>query len=658
MNRPPNKISRSSLFNAIMLIGLLGITFYPLLLTGFLTRDDAERHLAVLTGGIFSELAGIGEATGRLTLVFHLFFTHIPYLSDNIIYRKVLLILPHIIVVSSFAFTILKYLNSRAVAFGFVVLFLVFFTNSWEHSLYASYPFAFHVSMLGVISAAYFLYRYIETYNGVYTLLSACSYGLAIFTYEQFLPYVVFLVGLIFMHPKLIRQKSVKERAAAALPFLALFAIYLVAILSYKYSVPGRYEGTEVAAFDLFGFLRTLGVFVSSSFPTVIPVIYQIMQKTNFGGLPEYSLSWVWFLNNYEIVWFVKAFFASALMMAALRKSDYLIDGKQLIRHLTVMLVLLLLSVLLISISSKYQAWVKVGAVAYSSSTYFAQLFSAAIISVLLFWIFSLRPLKELPGLAVFLIALFIFIPVTMVIEMHNKNVLASQINSANRWKAIETLVETGEMGAIMPGAIIYAPEFMQTGGIVSMREGYWSSYMKAKYGVDAEITGNINFFYRPEIRGKLYKIKWLSRPPYKYFSAHLEEVSGLYIHVPDNEQTGFYDVEKDQEGYEFRWSKKQSSISLCNTDAQNITSIFTGTVLTDAPRDEPLRVCFSGQCSSYKLGNIPTKLRETITLPPGCHKIEFVTDAAAVNAPLDSRRLYFQVRQINLNQFEPGMGK
>ena len=107
---------------------MLIITFYPLTLTGYLTLDDVMRDLHTMIGGLFSEIPEIGESTGRLTLIPHFFLTHIPYLSEDFIYRKALLITPHILVVAFFSMTLYKYLNSRTAAFGFVILFLVFFT--------------------------------------------------------------------------------------------------------------------------------------------------------------------------------------------------------------------------------------------------------------------------------------------------------------------------------------------------------------------------------------------------------------------------------------------------------------------------------------------------------------------------------------------------
>jgi hypothetical protein len=644
------KIDKVKIINATIMIGLLGITFYPLLFTGFLTADDAERHVAVLDGGMFSELAGIGEATGRITLIFHFFLTHIPYLSDNVFYRKALLIIPHIAVTGFMALTIFNFLHSRSAAIVFFVLFMVFFTNSWEHSLYASYPFAFHVSMLGAISAAYFLQRHIETGLRSYAMVSAAGYGAAIFTYEQFLPYVIFYIGLIFMHHRADRSVPMKVRFLSAFPFILVLAVYLIAVLTFKYSVSGRYEGTEVAIFDPISFVKTLFVFVASSFPTVIPVVYGFFKNVNFGGIPSYGLSWTWLLNNFEIVWVIKAIFASALITVALKKADLCISRKELIRHVSISLTLLLLSVILISASGKYQEWVlNHGAIAYSSSTYFAQLFATATISIVLVWVFSVPSLHGLHKLAVFSVVLVCVLPVTLIIEMHNKNLLASQINSANRWEAIKTMVSTGEFNNIKPGSIIYSPEFMQTGGIVTMREGYWSQYIRAKYGLDIEITGDEKKFYSPEYFGKRYVMEWQSRSPYEYFSARLRQPTGLFIHVPGYEQTGFYGVEKDSDVKEFRWSKKQSSIVICNNDIKTTKMTFSATVLTHTSQDGELKVCHSDKCSNYRLGNIPTGLREEIALLPGCHSIEFTADVPPVSAPMDNRILYFLIKDMSL---------
>lgn len=642
-------LGRAGLIKVGLLLVLAAITFSPMLHTGFLTADDAERHLEVLSGGVLGGIWGVAEASGRLSLAFHYFLTHIPYLSDDFVYRKSFLILAHVVTVAYFAYVLGKYLQSKTVTLVFLVLFMVFLTNSLEHNLYASYPFAFHASMMAAIGSAHLLHVYTTTDRRPYLIFSAICYGLAIAAYEQFTVYLLFLVGWLYFTKKPETTQRLKLFVWQSSPFIFVVAIYLLLMVGFKILVPGMYPGTEFAPFNLAAFLVTLKTFILSSLPLYVPFGYT---KSISSAILEYRLSLNSLVENFRFIWMIKTFIGAALITWALKCSDYRSDLITLGKQASTILLLLVLSVLLISVSGKYQDWVlNSGVLAYSSSSYTAQLFAAALVALIVCALVTPSLVRKISGFDLFLVATIGLTPVVVITEYHNENLLAMQRNSANKWHAIDSMGASGVLNPIPKGSIIYAPEFMQTGGIASMREGYWNGYLRGKYSIDIDITGDRTRFNRPEYFGKRYLIDYQSKPPHRLYYASLQkEISqGWEVEIPQYEKTGFYHQEIHPNGIPFRWSKKTSSLFLCNRSNEPAVMEFQAKAATDGPRSEPLTVCLLEKCRDYRLSNVPTSINETRSFPPGCSSLAFNASFSPVHAQHDSRQLYFWLSDAKL---------
>lgn len=635
----------------ILLYIILGfITFSPLLFTGFLTADDAERHLEVLNSGIFGGVWGVAEATSRLTLAFHIFLTHIPYLSDNFLYRKSFLILPHILTLAYFGYVLKNYLQSNAVALVFIVFFMVFLTNSWEHNLYASYPFAFHVSMLAVIGSAHLLYIYTKNNNIHYLWSSAILYGFAIAAYEQFTVYVVFFLGFLYYQKRLIKKENFSKIIRISFPFVLILLVYISLVIGFKYLFQGRYEGTQFAKFNILSFLITIKTFIYSSLPIYVPLKYESQITSQ---VLDYKISIYSLIENFKFLWALKIIISSTLITFALKQSNWKERSYSTLKVILIIIILLIFSIFLISLSSKYQNWVIFsGTIAYSSSTYFAQFFAAALVSVLLCTVASTISVIRLHPLTVFLCTTLLLTPIVAVTEYHNNNLLTLQINSANKWKAIDSLSGSGALRDIPPGSIIYAPEFMQTGGIASMREGYWSSYLRGKYGIHLDITAERDRYLSHEYFDKRYTISYKTIWPFEYYTVNIikDSLNDYEYYIKNYELNGFYNEEK-RGGVTYRWSKNTSSLSICNSGNNATNLSFSSKVNTDKLKEDPLRVCILRECRDYLLSSKETSIQENRLFPPGCSKVTFATDASAVHAPSDSRSLYFQIYNIEINK-------
>jgi hypothetical protein len=370
--------------------------------------------------------------------------------------------------------------------------------------------------------------------------------------------------------------------------------------------------------------------------------------------IPDYKLSVNGIVEAFRLTWAIKTLIAATLITLALKTSDYHNSRRTALKQAVLLMMLLILSVLLVSASSKYQDWVvNHGVLAYSSASYSAQLFAAAIVALLVYSAGGSRLINKLHSAVIMVIVTILLTPVVAITEFHNSNVLATQRNSANKWHAIESMIASGVMTSIPSGSIIYSPEFMQTGGIASMREGYWGAYLRAKHGINIDITGDVIKYNATEYFGQRYLINYQSRPPYEFYNAYLlpDRSSGFTIYLPDYELTGFYGKETDASGSVFRWSKNSSTLSVCNGSNQNESAEFLAKIRTDAFRPEPLTICLLGKCRDYRLSNETTHVREKRHFPPGCSTMTFDTAAKAVHAPQDPRKLYFQLLDANVEK-------
>ncbi|MFK5947732.1 MAG: hypothetical protein QM500_03045, partial [Methylococcales bacterium] len=441
-----------------------------------------------------------------------------------------------------------------------------------------------------------------------------------------------------------------KNSLMIALPFMFSIVTYLLIVFSFKHILSGSYSGTEVTVLDIGRSLKTLSVFVSSAFPLYIPFHY--VGRINHGWEDfGYSISNIF--AHLQYIWIAKAILVSTLMVRGLYKSDYNPTGMKVFRHLGMLSLLLVSSVLLISLSDKYQYWViESGALAYSSSSYVAQICAAGLVALTLCYLANRKMAKSLRvmfyGFAIIGVSYIV-----LITEMHNDDVLAAQRGSANKWAAIEGLYKSGKLSNLPSGAIIYAPDFIQTGGIVSVREGYWASFLAIKYNLDLHITRQLVTYYNPVYAGKRYELKYDSHYPNVKYSIVLKRSSlpGYHAYIPNYEKTGFYGKEVDSKGHLFQWSKQASSLFVCNGTKKDTKIQFTAVIRTDSDRVEPLTICSLHHCNDYRLSLTPTKVIEYYLLPSGCHSINFRTKAVAVNAPNDPRSLYFNISDIHLSK-------
>ncbi len=111
----------------------------------------------------------------------------------------------------------------------------------------------------------------------------------------------------------------------------------------------------------------------------------------------------------------------------------------------------------------------------------------------------------------------------------------------------------------------------------------------------------------------------------------------------------GFYGEEPYENGT-FHWCQKSGELSLYNAgDAEKAVHIVF-TASTAFPEDSVLKLSGAGVDTSYQINASGAAVEESLTLKPGWNRLIFTSNAKPLNVPGDSRTLFFQIRDLNVD--------
>lgn len=107
--------------------------------------------------------------------------------------------------------------------------------------------------------------------------------------------------------------------------------------------------------------------------------------------------------------------------------------------------------------------------------------------------------------------------------------------------------------------------------------------------------------------------------------------------------ERGFYDEEKNSEGHKFRWVKDKAVLSIRNYSELPLNVCVAFNVAS--PLEGHVKIDGSGSPIEIDTSTAPKSIRFPLTLEPSDAKeLRFSTDLRRLNAPEDSRELYFYV--------------
>ena len=110
--------------------------------------------------------------------------------------------------------------------------------------------------------------------------------------------------------------------------------------------------------------------------------------------------------------------------------------------------------------------------------------------------------------------------------------------------------------------------------------------------------------------------------------------------------KNGFHNPEKIL-GEKWRWSDKQSTLIINNPISRNKKTRLSMVLATGWSNYSNLRIESDLFSEVVKINSKRSVFAKEILLPPGKHTIKFFSEAKQVNAPGDSRKLFFRINDI-----------
>jgi len=140
----------------------------------------------------------------------------------------------------------------------------------------------------------------------------------------------------------------------------------------------------------------------------------------------------------------------------------------------------------------------------------------------------------------------------------------------------------------------------------------------------------------------KIYE-KTFSKPERDYYhqliSTPLEQESLDFIWQAE----GFYPEEQDSSS-KWRWAKQRATLEIRNSSISNQDRELKIKFATGWTETSKLDINSDLFQESIEVNQIPKEYKIKVSIPPGKHLINFFSDAKQVNAPQDSRILFFKV--------------
>lgn len=471
----------------LFLLILYILTFFPLISTGFTTKDDTEIALQFFN---FHQISSNAQLQGRIGLFLASPLSLIPYIYQNEFYYQLIRLGAPIFLLSCL-FVLLRTIYRNSIpSLLLVTLFLAFIQNSWEHNLVTSYPFVFNVIFCFLIISILFFIKYVETSNFYYGLSSAFFYFLSL-SAELFILYFFIFILLSISHNKKIYQSRIVTREffisliSMLLPIIFATLLYFIIYFLFRHFNPSTYDGNQIELADWTKMLRVVWQYSISSFPGYY-FLYDIFSgKINLMSSPINSL------YEIRVEWIVKAVIVFYMIFYILSKNKEKFDNRRLTIGLLVSILCIFVPNILLSLTGKYQHWVAVGSKSYVY-TYYS--FIGTVCSLSLISVLVTNHLIRFPKIRK-LVTLFIAASaatVCLATDFHNFYTTQDQTLSQSKWRTIDRFLLTPEFQSLKNGSLIYAPSLFKYRGIVANHPLYWSQYISRKSGKTINVIEKI----------------------------------------------------------------------------------------------------------------------------------------------------------------------
>jgi len=478
---------RIAVIGALSILALL--TLFPLLQTGFTTKDDSEIALQATQHGESLRYAmNFAALQGRFYQAFSILAALLPHYYSNPVWHYSLYLGSILLNVLLFYFLVGMIFRSRMAAVFAAALCLTFLQNNWQHSILTSYRVIVPLGLTFFLGTLLFFFYWQRQRQLRFAILTGITYFLALLIYESFVVFFVVFLGLA-LHDALARTASsvrqIAFRAATTLsPIVLVLVVYLSCYFTYRFYHPSVYDGNQPAPLDISRILAVMWQYTVSTVPGYFYFRDSETIQVLFTGFGLHTVGLGELVELCRVEWAVKAVAAAGLSAAILVRARQHLTLKSFWLTLAAGVACLFAPALLVSLTAKYQDWVlRYHSLAYSAPSYdayFAMIF--LLVTVLLFLSRALSQWKILSGAYIFCVCVGIAVA-SLATDFYNYHITVDQQLSHLKWRTVDRFLQTEEFDALPSDSVILAPSLWRQRGIVANAETYWSRYLTQKSG-------------------------------------------------------------------------------------------------------------------------------------------------------------------------------
>ncbi len=501
------------LFIAIILF------FYPYLSLGFTTNDDAFNQVyhswVEFKDGAFKQ--------GRIQFfLFHWLVIKLSFLVESLFFIKLIATISIIINILYVAFFIEKITLQKYYSYIFIIVFVTFLQDSWDHFLLTSSPLIYTVGF-SLFLASLHLYVF-STATPKKLMISAGLFVLTLQVSEMFVLFCVFYP----LFSRLYLNKGLFYKLKYHFIFSAIYlSIYLIFRLTYGSVYVGNSVGS--GGFSILNSLQTLLIYSLYTFPSALFFTHTATGMADMNNVLNYPFDFNLAVNplskfkynvkilglNIEelnVTWIIKYLLFVGVVFESLKNIK--IINKKNINLLFVFAVLLLfVPNTLHALVSKYQQWAIIGNSKGYVGTYMSYFGMGLLLTLFIVYLKQLAWFSKptiLSKLGLLLIIIFLFFISTFV-SISNEAIFNLKKQSHYRWELMDKFFKTDVFKSLSNDTAIYAIGLTDSIGAVNKyqphaneRSDYWDRYVLMKTGKPIKVYEG----YPDNISDKNYILK------------------------------------------------------------------------------------------------------------------------------------------------------
>ena len=438
----------------LVVVGLvIAIAVLPLLGAGPAVPDDFTYSVWTHADARWSEVWSVAKSSGRLVMLTHLPLNFVPYLVDSRVYLKTVQIGSMVATLLLFAYAFSRFTGERYHGIVAALLFAALLQNMWEHHIYAAYPFVFQLGGALLILALLSFKARLEGAPAARGVLAGVLFFLSLLTYEAFLAYVVLFVAIAW-HAR--RSRGTKAVTRALVPVLAAAGVFAVAYAAWRVAFPSDYAGAQVelGRLDARAAVSVVVQFTRSALPGYVFSHFDNLHARFAESPAGYSRSIGALVAGVRIEGLVKALLVGLGIWLAQRIRPARATESPLLGRLSVAALLLVLPVLPVALTAKYQEWVASGAQAYVVTyfAYFGVIVAATAVTARLGTTGGEGSRSRGAAVATCVV---VWAALSLVTDHGNRAMHRSQALNRERWELFNALVASPDFAAVPAGSCV-----------------------------------------------------------------------------------------------------------------------------------------------------------------------------------------------------------